>query len=245
MTNSLLATGTPEVLTKLKELIQNIDTPLRQVFIEVLIIETQMANTQSFGLQWGSKFQYLNRFAGGVSNFPTSNPLTGQAGNTPLTTALNSVNQTTTPTAGMIPNPVTTTSSTNPVAAAGSLPGGFDLGVIGDIILHKGKSFISLASLVSAIEGDGDAVIVMNPKIIAQDNMQSTIFVGQNIPFSGSQVNTVGQNTTQIQTNLEYRDVGISLSITPILGMNDIVTLDISNEITSQVANTTSAGASA
>ncbi|MBS0629850.1 MAG: hypothetical protein JSS30_06465 [Verrucomicrobia bacterium] len=243
MTNSLLATGTPEVLTQLKELIQNIDVPLRQVFIEVLIIETQLANTQSFGLQWGSKFQYLNRFAGGVSNFPTSNPLTAQAGNTPLAQGLQSVNATRTPLPNDIPNPVTTTSGTN--GGAGSLPGGFDLGVIGDIILHKGKSFISLASLVSAIQGDGDAVVVMNPKIIAQDNMQSTIFVGQNIPFSGSQVNTFGGINSQTQTNIEYRDVGISLSITPILGMNDIITLDISNEITAQVANTTNSGASA
>ncbi len=243
MTNSLLATGTPEVLTQLKELIQNIDVPLRQVFIEVLIIETQMANTQSFGLQWGSKFQYLNRFAGGVSNFPTSNPLTAQAGNTPLSTGLGAVNQTRTPLPTDIPNPVSNVAGTN--GGAGSLPGGFDLGVIGDIILHKGKSFISLASLVSAIQGDGDAVIVMNPKIIAQDNMQSTIFVGQNIPFSGSQVNTTGVGASQTQTNIEYRDVGISLSITPILGMNDIITLDISNEITAQVANTTNQGSNA
>ena len=55
LTNSLLATGTPEVLTRLKELIQNVDVPLRQVFIEVLIIETSLLNNQQFGLQWGTK----------------------------------------------------------------------------------------------------------------------------------------------------------------------------------------------
>jgi type II secretory pathway component GspD/PulD (secretin) len=232
MTNSLLATGTPEVLTQLKELIQNIDTPLRQVFIEVLIIQTKMANTQQFGLQWGSKFKYLDRFAGGVSNFPSSDPLTLAAGNTALSTGLTAVNETRTPLATDIPNPITS--------------GGFDLGVIGDIILHKGKSFVSLASLVTALEGDGDAVIVMNPKIIGQDNMQSTIFVGENIPFTGSQVNLLPTSGgTQIQTNIEYRDVGISLSITPILGQNDIITLDIANEITAQVANTTQQGSNA
>lgn len=230
MTNSLLATGTPEVLTQLKELIQNIDTPLRQVFIEVLIIQTKMGNNQQFGLQWGSKFKYLDRFAGNVSNFPSINPISPlSTPNTALAPGLNTVNATTPPSPGDIP-----------------IATGFDLGVIGDIILHKGKSFISLASLVTAIEGDGDAVVVMNPKIIAQDNMQSTIFVGQNIPFTGSQVNTLQTSGgSQIQTNIEYRDVGISLSITPILGQNDIITLDISNEITAQVNNTTNAGANA
>ena len=228
MTNSLLATGTPDVLTQLKELIQNIDVPLRQVFIEVLIIQTTINNNQQFGLQWGGKAQYLNRFAAGTSNFPSPNP--GGTQNLNLSKPLSEVNATRTPLATDILSP-----------AIGA--GGFDLGVIGDIILHKGKSFISLASLVNALQQDDDSVVVMNPKIIAQDNQQATIFVGQNIPFTGSTVTTVGNGTgQQTSTNLEYRDIGTSLTITPILGTNDVVTLDISNEITAQVDNTTGAG---
>ncbi|NGX37966.1 MAG: Type II secretion system protein D [Chlamydiae bacterium] len=238
ITNSLLATGSPEVLTQLKELMQNIDVPLRQVFIEVLIIRTTITNNQQFGLQWGSKVQYLNRFAGGVSNFPTPNQ---GSSSTAIAPALGRVNAVTTPVPGDIPNPFTVTSTgTGDV----STPGGFDLGVIGDIILHRGKTFISLASLVTALQGDSDAVIVMNPKIIAQDNQQSTLFVGQNIPFTGSNVTTTGAVGQQVQSNIEYRDVGTNLTITPILGTNDIITLDISSEITDQVENTTGQGAS-
>lgn len=225
VTNSLLATGSPETLTQLKELIQNVDVPLRQVFIEVLIIQTTITNSQMFGLQWGGKVQYLNRFAGGVGNFPSPN----QAGtaNQQLAAPLEAITATRTPIATDIPVPI----STN---------GGFDLGVIGDIILHGGKTFLSLGSLVNAMQTDNQSVVVMNPKIIAQDNQQSTIFVGQNIPFVGSQVNTISGGGSQIAANIEYRDVGTNLTITPILGTNDIVTLDITNEITQQVENTTS-----
>lgn len=237
MTNSLLATGTPDVLTQLKELIQNIDVPLRQVFIEVLIIRTTTVNNQQFGLQWGAKVQYLNRFAGGVSNFPAPSP-TGSS-NIALSNPLNTVNAVRTPQATDIPNPVSITNQ-----GISAIPGGFDLGVIGDIILHGGKTFISLASLVSALQADQDTVIVMNPKIIAQDNQQATIFVGQNIPFTGSTVTNSQGTISQIQSNIEYRDVGTNLTITPILGTNDIVTLDISNEITSQIENNVAAGAS-
>nr|NGX60474.1 Type II secretion system protein D [Chlamydiota bacterium] len=226
MTNSLLATGSPDVLTQLKELIQNIDVPLRQVFIEVLIIKTSLTNNQQFGLQWGGKAQYLNRFAAGASNFPSPNQ--GGTANQSLAQPLGEVNITRRP---------LSTDIANPSISAG----GFDLGVIGDIILHKGKSFISLASLVNALNQDSDSVVVMNPKIVAQDNQQSTIFVGENIPFQGSQVTTNGA-AQQISTNLEYRDVGTNLTITPILGTNDVVTLEISNEITAQVLNTTGAG---
>lgn len=245
ITNSLLATGTADVLTQLKELIQNIDVPLRQVFIEVLIIRTTTVNNQEFGLQWGGKIQYLNRFAGGFSNFPVPRP--GGASNLALQPALSAVNATRTPQANDIPNPVgIVSSSTNQQGqqvASTSFPGGFDLGVIGDIILHKGRTFISLASLVSALQADQDTVIVMNPKIIAQDSQQATIFVGQNIPFTGSIAQTTGGGAqSQIQSNIEYRDVGTNLTITPILGTNELVTLDISNEITSQVENTTGQG---
>lgn len=232
ITNSLLATGAPDVLTQLKELISNIDVPLRQVFIEVLILQTTLTNNQQFGLQWGSKIQYLNRFAGGVSNFPSPSTIDGSVNQT-LAPGLAAVSATRPPLATDIPNPSS--------ATGGSLSGGFDMGVIGDIILHKGKSFLSLASLVNALQQDGDSVIVMNPKIIAQDNQQATIFVGQNIPFAGSSVVTVGVGAQQTATNIEYRDVGVSLTITPILGMNSIITMDITNEISSQVENTTGA----
>ncbi|VHO04195.1 secretin N-terminal domain-containing protein [Candidatus Rhabdochlamydia sp. T3358] len=212
VTNSLLSTGQEGVLIKLKELIQNLDTPLKQVFIEVLVIETRLSNAQNFGLQWGSKMQYLDKAAVGFGNFPVAVPPPTQFGGN-----LQTVNATTTPKSTMIP-----------------FTNGFDLGVIGDIIMHKGKSFISLGSLVNALQTDVDTTIVMNPKIITQDNRQSNIFVGQNIPFTGAIV-TNSSNNTVTTSNVEYRDIGVNLTITPILGDNDMVTLDIVHDITEVV----------
>ena len=75
VTNSLLCSGDKETLLKLKELVSNLDVPLKQVFIEVLIIRTTLANALSFGLDWASKFQYKNRAIMGVSNSaPAPNP---------------------------------------------------------------------------------------------------------------------------------------------------------------------------
>src|SRR6185295_19921273 len=102
---------------------------------------------------------------------------------------------------------------------------------IGDLIFHKGKSFVSLASLVSALQADGEASIVLNQKIITQDNKNSKIFVGDNIPFTGSVVTTVGASQ-QSTANVEYRDIGVNLSITPKLGEGDVITLDLNEEIT-------------
>lgn len=228
ITNSLLGTGEPETLSKLKDLIQNLDIPLRQVFIEVLVLETSLTNTQNFGLQWGGKMQYLNRFGAGTGNFPLTSANSSSATTTPTSIFQSGINAV---------NPASPNNGINPSSSTAGIPftTGFDLGIIGDIIMHKGKSFISLGSLVNALQTDTDSQVIMNPKIITQDNRNSTIFVGNNIPFAGSLVQT--QSTINQQTtNLEYRDVGFNLSITPTIGNNNIVTLEINNDISEVIA---------
>ncbi len=224
VTNSLLVTGQQDVLVKLKELIQNLDAPLRQVFIEVLIIQTSLTNTQNFGLMWGSQAQFFSKATMGTGNFPTATNPSGQI-TTPVGTFapnLQSINATTTPLGGIPSGMVPFTS-------------GFDLGAIGDIIMNKGRSFISIGALVNAIQSDSDSTIIINPKLITQDNRQSTIFVGENVPYTGSIVQNAAANTTTT-SNIEYRDVGVSLTITPILGENDIITLDIVNDISQVIS---------
>lgn len=230
VTNSLLATGDQQVLTKLKDLIQNLDIPLRQVFIEVLIIETSLVNTQQFGVQWASQVQIDNRLALSTNNFPGSNPF-ASTNNIPTATGLG----------GIIPN---VNAKTFPNANALPLNTGFDLGAVGDLIWHKGKSFANLGALVNALQLDSDITIVLNPKIITQDNNNSTIFVGQNIPYTGSTLTNQGGTNLAQANNIEYRDVGVNLSITPVLGNGDIVTMDISNDISAQIQNTNGGNAS-
>lgn len=209
-TNSLLCSAEPDVLDKLRRLIETVDVPLRQVFIEVLVIETDVKKNMEFGLQWAAGGQYRNQMGFGMGNFQ---PQQGGIGS--FAGTMQGINATNTPT-GMNQIP---------------LVPGFDLGVIGDIIMHKGRSYLSLGSLVSALQMDGDSTIVLNQKIITQDNKNSTIFVGDNIPFTGSVVQTVGQSQ-QTTANIEYRDIGVSLSITPRLGEGDVITLDLNEEIT-------------
>ena len=213
VTNSLLCSGDQETLTRLKELIKNLDIPLKQVFIEILVLETELSNSLSFGLNWAGKAKYKDKLAGSVNN--------SQTASSSFNTAVSA-----------------TDASNPPVPSAIPFSDGFGLGVIGDVILHKGETFFSLGSLINAIHSDDETTIVMTPKIISQDSKTSTIFIGRNIPFVGSLVSNSGQNVVTTQ-NLEYRDTGVSLSITPVLGNSDIVTLDISLDNTAQIGTTT------
>lgn len=203
-TNSIVFSSEKEIANELEDLMKHMDKAQKQVFIEVLVIEADALKAQEFGLDWGAQGHVKDKLRFHTSNFapiPGGNPLS---------------------------NALTQTVGTASLPFIGR---GFDLGVIGDLILHKGKTFITLGSLISALEKDGDVQIVLNQKIVTQDNKSSSIFVGDNIPFTGSVVQTVGA-AQQTTANIEYRDVGVSLQITPLLGDSDIITLDIKEEIT-------------
>jgi type II secretory pathway component GspD/PulD (secretin) len=214
VTNSLLASGDQETLTRLRELIKNLDIPLKQVFIEVLVIETNLTNALAFGLEWGANYKYRDKFATTMSNTaPTSSPSSGFGAFSPDTTmkSLGTLVPPTTPTTTMLPSSGT---------------GAFDLGVIGEVIRHNGQTYLTLASLLQALQQDTETNVIDTPKILTQDGRTSSIFVGRNIPFVGSFVSNT-TNSTINSTNIEYRDIGLNLTITPVLGNSDIVTLDI------------------
>lgn len=209
-TNSLFFTADQMTVNALDRLVKTLDVPRRQVFIEVLVVETDVKKNTEFGLQWLGGGKFKDKIAFGAGNFPNKGSNFVQ--------------------------PVQSANDGGGISGLSQLPfgRGFDLGIIGDIILHKGKTFLTLGSLVSALEVDGDSTIVLNQKIITQDNKNSKIFVGDNIPFTGSIVSTIGQSQ-QTTANIEYRDVGVALSITPMLGEDDIITLDIDQEITEAI----------
>jgi len=210
-TNSLLFSGDDKTVQSLDKLIRTLDIPRRQVFIEVLVLETDSKKTTEFGLDWVGGGKFKDKVSFGAGNF------SGRCNG--FVDSAKGVNRGDGHGLDLIP-----------------FGRGFDLGIIGDIILHKGKTFLTLGSLVSALEQDGDSTIVLNQKIITQDNKNSKIFVGDNIPFTGSVVSTVGLNQ-QTTANIEYRDVGVALSITPMLGEDGIISLDINQEITEAVGD--------
>jgi type III secretion protein C len=221
VTNSILCSGDQDTLTRLRELIKNLDIPLKQVFIEMLVIETTMTNALTFGLEWGANYKYRNKFGAASYN---AQPITSSS---PESTFMQNFS-------GLTPPAEPTPYGKIPVSS------GFDLGVIGEVIRHNGETFLTLGSLLSALQTDDETSVIMTPKILTQDGRTSTIFDGRNIPFVGSFVQNNGQNVVNT-SNLEYRDIGLNLTVTPVLGNSDIVTLDINLDRTQTVGDVTGA----
>lgn len=202
--NALVFTGTTESIAKVKELIDEIDTPLRQVFIEMLIFEIDLDDSLNYGVNWGSRFR-TDTAAGAQGFLSGANTL-----NSGLDSAL--------PGGSFDPSGLARAS-------------GFHLGIIGRNISVGGFEFNSIGALITALHDKSKTEILMNPKILIEDNSTAEIFVGINTPYQTQSIaNDLGNVIT---SNVEYRDVGTRLKVTPIISDNDIITLDILEEVSS------------
>ncbi len=108
-------------------------------------------------------------------------------------------------------------------------PLGLALGIIGEGITAGGVTFPSIAAFVNAHQRDKDVNILATPQILTKDNEEAKIYVGKNVPFqtrSGS-----SSASTDVYTSYEYRDVGITLKITPQISKDRLVSLKIAQEI--------------
>ena len=115
------------------------------------------------------------------------------------------------------------------LATSAALPAGFSLGVIGQAIEIGGIKFPNLAAVVTAYQQDQDVNILSTPQILTTDNEEAEIMVGKNIPYITS-ANT--NATLQDYTNYQYKDVGVTLKVTPQISSDRHVRLKIFQEIT-------------
>src|SRR5262249_17777512 len=102
-------------------------------------------------------------------------------------------------------------------------------------LTHGGVYFNSIGALVSAIHNLLGQNIVLNPKILTEDNSPAEIFVGFNIQFPTQAI--ANNNGNILSQNFEYRDVGTRFKVTPLIGEGRMITLDIEEEKTDIIPN--------
>ena len=78
--------------------------------------------------------------------------------------------------------------------------------------------------------------ILSTPQILTLDNKEAKILVGENVPYVTSSRYTDQDN---VINSYEYKDVGIELTITPHIGTEDNLKLDIHQKVTALAPGTT------
>lgn len=107
----------------------------------------------------------------------------------------------------------------------------------GTLTLPGGLVIPSQAVLISALSKNTNVNVLSAPTVLATDNEEAEIIVGQNVPFvTSTSRNDVNLNNSFNQ--IERQDVGITLRITPQISAGDFVILKIFVEISSVVNGT-------
>jgi len=106
-----------------------------------------------------------------------------------------------------------------------TLPSGFSLGVFGEAIHIGDLVFPNLGAIFQAYQKDSDVNIISTPQILTTDNEEAEIYVGENVPYLTKEA--TGDQTYQ---TYEYRDVGVTLKITPQINQERFVRLKIFQE---------------
>ncbi|MFQ5509120.1 MAG: secretin N-terminal domain-containing protein [Leptospirillia bacterium] len=91
-----------------------------------------------------------------------------------------------------------------------------------------GTDFFSVGALVQAVASDANINVLSTPQILTSDNQKAEIIVGDNVPILTSQSQTTGGN---FQTQVERKDIGITLRLTPQILESELVKLDVFQEI--------------
>ena len=120
---------------------------------------------------------------------------------------------------------------TNAVA----FPQGLSLGVIsGTFKGPDGQTYNQIPLYLRAVAGNRDLKILSNIPLWAQNNLEASVNVVENIPILKSSVEGSGSDRDYIQ-NIERLDVGIKLKLTPHVNPDREIQLDLNPSIESVV----------
>ena len=184
-TNSLIITDTSAKLAEIRDLIELVDIPVRQVMIEARIVIAQTDLTKNLGIEWGGG--YLNN--DGDNIFSVS-------GDTDNVVNLNQ-------------------SVIDGSPASVDYPGALlvDLGVASNSGFAVGftSNDLFLTAELSALEAAGDGEVVSQPKVITGDKQAANIKSGVEVPYQESSAS--GETTTSFKDAVLELDV--TPNITP------------------------------
>jgi len=84
---------------------------------------------------------------------------------------------------------------------------------------------------INALANESKGKLLAAPHILVSDNREARIQVGQQVPIVTSE--TFGSTTVAPQRTIQYKDIGIILKVKPQVNDSGLISLDISQEVSS------------
>ncbi|WP_020589799.1 type II secretion system secretin GspD [Desulfobacter curvatus] len=111
-----------------------------------------------------------------------------------------------------------------------------DLGSLADRTLSSGFSMGvfggTLEAIIQAYKKDSDVKILSTPQLLTTENEEATITIGKNVPYQTRGGVGTSDTDSTAYNSYEYKDVGITLKITPSISQDRLVRLDFYQTVT-------------
>ncbi|MDM8569766.1 secretin N-terminal domain-containing protein, partial [Thiotrichales bacterium HSG1] len=91
----------------------------------------------------------------------------------------------------------------------------------------------NLTAMLNAMASTNDVSILSRPSLLVRNNEEASINIGSNEPYLGSydEVPTGSVNNYATRRSVQYKDVGITVKVTPRINDNGIINLEIFQEL--------------
>ena len=215
-TNSIIITDTATKLAEIRDLIERVDVPIRQVMIEARIVIASTNLDEELGIEWGGGYIGVDSSNGNIYSASGSRE------------QVVSFNQDTV--AGVTP-------TLNYPVQGGQQQGGnqggdgqqqglgaalVDLGVsqaTSGFAVGFTSNDLFLTAELSALESSGQGEVVSQPKIITGDKQLATIKSGSEIPYQ--------EGSASGATTVSFKEAVLKLEVTPNITPDDRILLDL------------------
>ena len=206
--NRLVIRCTPRTYASIKALLDKLDVVPAQVLLQVLMVEVTLTESTQFGLEFSG-----NTTAG------TTNVLFG--------TNYNSTNT------GNFLTPFITDANGNTSLRTGSdRQGGATLA------LTDPNNPQTRFGYIRAKAGNGLVKVISSPQLLVSSHTEAKIQVGQNVPVITSGISNASSSTGNVTSNYDYKETGVMLTVTPYVTSTDLISLEITQTMSSAIANT-------
>nr|PZN62693.1 MAG: type IV pilus secretin PilQ [Pseudomonadota bacterium] len=201
--NALLIQDTAESIAAIRDLVSQLDIPVRQVRIEARIVAVSEDFQRQLGVRFGATGVRSN---GSRGVFGTTG--TGEGTDVILDSALNNIS------GGGGPFPVDIPAGPNRYNV--DLPVANPAGSIAFMLL--GSDYL-LDLELSAAQNEGQGEVISSPSIIVANQQEAVIAQGTEIPYQ--------EAASSGATSVSFKDAKTSLSVTPLITPDNRLILDI------------------
>ncbi len=203
ITNSLIILATPRDYAMIRDVLRKLDVVPRQVLIEAIIAEIKLTDDLVFGLEYALSVGGL----GGLIGAEGSASGGVSVGDTPGSASLSVANS-------------SLLGAANRAMSVGSQ------GIFG--FLTNRDEFLVL---MNALATDNRVNILSTPHVIAADNREANILIGEEVPILTSTSTSSLTDTARTINSVQYRETGKILTILPQVNSAGLVNLEIRQEV--------------